>query len=107
MAASDYVPIFFKNRLHLAGRPQMSTRPSSKAGWEDIRSLARHNFRKLRRQRHRRQQRRRLPPLHGVRPRHGKHRHDKQRRDKRRRDKRQRGQHQRAHRDMRTHQLKS
>jgi hypothetical protein len=29
MAASDYVPIFFKNRLHLAGRPQMSTRPNS------------------------------------------------------------------------------
>ncbi len=29
MAASDYVPIFFKNRLHLAGRPQMSTRPST------------------------------------------------------------------------------
>jgi hypothetical protein len=28
MAASDYVPLFFKNRLHLAGRPQMSTRPS-------------------------------------------------------------------------------
>ena len=28
MAASDYVPIFFKNRLHLAGRPQMGTRPS-------------------------------------------------------------------------------
>jgi len=28
MAASDYVPIFFKNRLHLAGRPQMSSRPS-------------------------------------------------------------------------------
>ena len=27
MAASDYVPIFFKNRLHLAG-PQMSTRRS-------------------------------------------------------------------------------
>jgi hypothetical protein len=25
VAASDYVPIFFKNRLHLAGRPQMST----------------------------------------------------------------------------------
>ena len=23
MAASDYVPISFKNRLHLAGRPQM------------------------------------------------------------------------------------
>jgi hypothetical protein len=23
-------PIFFKNRLHLAGRPQMSPRPSSK-----------------------------------------------------------------------------
>jgi hypothetical protein len=22
MAASDYVPILFKNRLHLAGRPQ-------------------------------------------------------------------------------------
>jgi hypothetical protein len=28
MAASDYVPIFFRNRLHLAGRPQMGTRPS-------------------------------------------------------------------------------
>jgi hypothetical protein len=28
MAASDYVPNFFKNRLHLAGRPQMSTRSS-------------------------------------------------------------------------------
>jgi len=28
MAASDYVPISFKNRLHLAGRPQMSTPPS-------------------------------------------------------------------------------
>jgi hypothetical protein len=28
MAASDYVPHLFKNRLHLAGRPQMSTRPS-------------------------------------------------------------------------------
>jgi hypothetical protein len=27
MAASDYVPIFFKNRLRLEGRPQMSTRP--------------------------------------------------------------------------------
>ena len=27
LAASDYVPIFFKNRLHLAGRPQMSTCP--------------------------------------------------------------------------------
>jgi hypothetical protein len=25
MAASDYVPNFLKNRLHLAGRPQMST----------------------------------------------------------------------------------
>ncbi|MGY3357482.1 hypothetical protein ACVWZK_004145 [Bradyrhizobium sp. GM0.4] len=23
MAASDYVPIFFKNRLHLAGRPRV------------------------------------------------------------------------------------
>ncbi|MET3973205.1 hypothetical protein ACT4MK_08005 [Bradyrhizobium barranii] len=29
MAASDDVPIFFKNRLHLAGRPQMSTRLNS------------------------------------------------------------------------------
>jgi hypothetical protein len=29
MAASDYVPISFKNRLHLAGRPQMSTRLST------------------------------------------------------------------------------
>ncbi|MDB5605271.1 MAG: hypothetical protein JWP25_2171 [Bradyrhizobium sp.] len=28
MAASDYVPIFFKNRLHLAGRPQMGSHPS-------------------------------------------------------------------------------
>jgi len=28
MAASDYVSIFFKNRLHLEGRPQMSTRPN-------------------------------------------------------------------------------
>src|SRR4029079_8879178 len=27
MLASDYVPISFKNRLHLVGRPQMSTRP--------------------------------------------------------------------------------
>jgi hypothetical protein len=25
MAASDYVPILFKNRLHLAGRPQMGS----------------------------------------------------------------------------------
>jgi hypothetical protein len=25
MAASDYVKIFFKNRLHLAGRPQMGS----------------------------------------------------------------------------------
>jgi hypothetical protein len=25
MAASDYVPISFKNRLHLAGRPQMGS----------------------------------------------------------------------------------
>ena len=25
MAASDHVPVFFKNRLHLAGRPQMGT----------------------------------------------------------------------------------
>jgi hypothetical protein len=30
MAASDYVPISFKNRLHLAGRPQMGSRPSRK-----------------------------------------------------------------------------
>jgi hypothetical protein len=29
MAASDYVPGFFKNRLHLAGRPQMGSRPGS------------------------------------------------------------------------------
>jgi hypothetical protein len=29
MAASDYALNFFKNRLHLAGRPQMSTRPST------------------------------------------------------------------------------
>jgi hypothetical protein len=29
MAASDYVPIFFKNRLHLAGRPQMITQLNS------------------------------------------------------------------------------
>jgi hypothetical protein len=28
MAASDYALNFFKNRLHLAGRPQMSTRPN-------------------------------------------------------------------------------
>ena len=28
MAASDYVLIFFRNRLHLVGRPQMNTRPS-------------------------------------------------------------------------------
>jgi hypothetical protein len=28
MAASDYVPMLVKNRLHLAGRPQMGTRPS-------------------------------------------------------------------------------
>src|SRR3954462_5188534 len=27
MAASGYVPNFLKTRLHLAGRPQMSTRP--------------------------------------------------------------------------------
>ncbi|WP_247564407.1 hypothetical protein, partial [Bradyrhizobium sp. 151] len=31
MAASDYVPIFFKNRLHLVGRPQMSTSSSPAA----------------------------------------------------------------------------
>jgi len=28
MAATDYVPFFFKNRLHLVGRPQMSMLPS-------------------------------------------------------------------------------
>lgn len=28
MAASDYVPMLVKNHLHLAGRPQMGTRPS-------------------------------------------------------------------------------
>jgi hypothetical protein len=28
MAASDYAPNNFKNRLHLAGRPQMGSRPS-------------------------------------------------------------------------------
>jgi hypothetical protein len=28
MAASDYAPMLFKNRLHLAGRPQMSPGPS-------------------------------------------------------------------------------
>jgi hypothetical protein len=28
MAAPDYVSMLFKNCLHLAGRPQMSTRPS-------------------------------------------------------------------------------
>jgi hypothetical protein len=28
MAASDYAPMLFKKRLHLAGRPQMSTRSS-------------------------------------------------------------------------------
>jgi hypothetical protein len=34
MAASDYVPIFFKNRLHLAGRPQMSARPGLLQPWK-------------------------------------------------------------------------
>ena len=29
MAASDYVPIFFKNRLHLAGPPQMGLKRTS------------------------------------------------------------------------------
>jgi hypothetical protein len=28
MAAADYALNFFKNRLHLAGRPQMGSRPS-------------------------------------------------------------------------------
>ena len=31
MAASDYVPIFFKNRLHLAGRPQMGSLPRAQS----------------------------------------------------------------------------
>jgi hypothetical protein len=31
MAASDHVPMFFKSRLNLAGRPQMSTRPKFRA----------------------------------------------------------------------------
>ena len=30
MTASDYVPIFFKSRLHLVGRPQMGSRPSNR-----------------------------------------------------------------------------
>jgi hypothetical protein len=30
MAAPDYAPMLFKNRLHLAGRPQMSTRPKTR-----------------------------------------------------------------------------
>jgi hypothetical protein len=29
MAAFDYEPMLFKNRLHFAGRPQMSTHPNS------------------------------------------------------------------------------
>jgi hypothetical protein len=46
MAASDYVPISFKNRLHLAGRPQMSTRPSVLIGksvtfWPSFKEAAR------------------------------------------------------------------
>jgi hypothetical protein len=32
LAASDYAPIFFKNRLHLVGRPQMGSRPNRIAG---------------------------------------------------------------------------
>jgi len=36
MAASDYVPNFFKNRLHLAGRPQMSTGPSFYPWWPRV-----------------------------------------------------------------------
>jgi hypothetical protein len=28
MAASDYVPMLVKNRLHLAGRPQMGSHPN-------------------------------------------------------------------------------
>jgi hypothetical protein len=32
----DYAPIFFKNRLHLSGRPQMSTHPSQKSGAGDF-----------------------------------------------------------------------
>ena len=33
MAASDQVPMLFKNRLHLAGRPQMSKRGAPKGSW--------------------------------------------------------------------------
>ena len=46
MAASDYVPIFFKNRLHLAGRPQMSTRPKKRPPTEAAFTL--HRLRYLR-----------------------------------------------------------
>jgi hypothetical protein len=38
MAASDYVPIFFKYRLHLAGRPQMSTRPRRYSVFFEVRT---------------------------------------------------------------------
>src|SRR5437660_12354412 len=38
MAAFDYVPIFFKYRLHLAGRPQVSTRPSFEAAARALRT---------------------------------------------------------------------
>ena len=48
MAASDYMPIFFKNRLHLAGRPQMSTHPSSVFGTRTTRHyMSPHQFRGL------------------------------------------------------------
>ncbi|MGY4498001.1 hypothetical protein ACVWYH_001932 [Bradyrhizobium sp. GM24.11] len=47
MAASDYVPIFFKNRLHLAGRPQMSTPRSGalecgRSKWLVLRKVSSH-----------------------------------------------------------------
>ncbi|MGY3359940.1 hypothetical protein ACVWZK_006603 [Bradyrhizobium sp. GM0.4] len=41
MVASDYVPIFFKNRLHLAGPPQMSTGPNEPPGFCNKRSFLR------------------------------------------------------------------
>jgi hypothetical protein len=34
--AQQYVPIFFKNRLHLVGRPQMRSRPRT----HDLKLLA-------------------------------------------------------------------
>jgi hypothetical protein len=48
MAASDYAQIFFKNRLHLAGRPQMSPRPKLKAAGPSIRLADRSPAKQLR-----------------------------------------------------------